>query len=65
MQATRDYAITGVIEGCLLFRFDPLPLVSFTKRKYFEMPSSCLVHSLYLGYSDLPEFIHNFSEGAH
>ena len=30
MQATRDYAITGVIEACLLFRFDPLPLVSFT-----------------------------------
>ena len=30
MQATRDYAITGVIDACLLFRFDPLPLVSFT-----------------------------------
>ena len=30
MQATRDYGITGVIEACLLFRFDPLPLVSFT-----------------------------------
>ena len=29
MQTTRDYAITGVIEACLLFRFDPLPLVSF------------------------------------
>ena len=30
MQATRDYGFTGVIEACLLFRFDPLPLVSFT-----------------------------------
>ena len=60
MQATRDHAITGVIEACLLFRFDPLPLVSFTKRKYFEMPSSCLEHWLYLGYSNLPEFIHSF-----
>ena len=30
MQATRDYGITGVIEACLLFGFDPLPLVSFT-----------------------------------
>ena len=36
MQATRDYGITGVIEACLLFRFDPLPPCQFYVEKIFR-----------------------------